>query len=285
MINIVVIVIPVIIVVVAYLVTDSSIAIKTGGCFSDDVTVQLESGAIRQMSDLRVNDRLLTVDTATGQLAYDDVIAFIHRDADQPMTFVELSTQDGGRLTVTADHLVYAVVGGDSVADQTDDAFDSNVTRNKIARIVNKRDRDAAMANETNEPSFVFAGDVQIGDFLVAVSSAENATLRHVRVVDVRVTSRAGVYAPMTSRGTIIAGGLTASCYAAVDSHSLAHASMLPLRLAAALTPRAAREINFKDRASRDVTQRDVAGVHWYASVLQRVGEYVLPRQLWFAST
>ena len=53
-------------------------------------------------------DRVLTVDVATGQPFYDDVIAFTNRCSNQTGNFLTIETASGSRLTLTPTHLVYA---------------------------------------------------------------------------------------------------------------------------------------------------------------------------------
>ncbi|KAH9640477.1 hypothetical protein HF086_018143 [Spodoptera exigua] len=104
-----------------------------------------------------------------------------------------------------------------------------------------------------------FASSVQIGDVLLTRGPAD--VMRPSRVVKTRMLSKRGVYAPLTRTGTIIVDDALASCYAMVRSHSLAHAAMAPLRWMARWS------------GSNELPR----GVHWYASALYSVGDFVLP--------
>lgn len=104
-----------------------------------------------------------------------------------------------------------------------------------------------------------FAANVQIGDVLLTRGPTD--VMRPSRVVKTRLVAKHGVYAPLTRAGTIIVDDALASCYALVRSHSLAHAAMAPLRWMSGWS------------TSSEVP----CGVHWYASVLNSVGDFVLP--------
>lgn len=103
----------------------------------------------------------------------------------------------------------------------------------------------------------VFAANVEVGDVLL--TRGPGSVMRPSRVASTRMVKKLGVYAPLTRAGTIIVDDALASCYAIVSSHSLAHAAMAPLRWMA----------RWSSGESR--------GVHWYASTLYSIGDYVLP--------
>ena len=175
-------------------VADSSIAVKTGGCFPGESLVRLESGETVPMSRLSVSDRVLTTDVA-GHLAYSPVFMFLHRDDDLPTAYYSIETAAGRTITLTPDHLVY-------VAD----------TPHVLGAL---------------QPTF--ARNARVGRYLYV--RADNGTLLPSRVT--RATSRmlAGVFAPLTKAGTIVVDDVAASCYAVIDSHFVAHAVLAPLRL------------------------------------------------------
>lgn len=103
-----------------------------------------------------------------------------------------------------------------------------------------------------------FAINIKVGDVLL--TRGQGSVMRPSRVVNTRMVSKRGVYAPLTRTGTIIVDDALASCYALVRSHALAHAAMAPLRWMAGW--------------SGSSEQR---GVHWYANALYNVGDFVLP--------
>ena len=71
----------------------------------------------------------------------------------------------------------------------------------------------------------MFASSVRVGAYLLSGRSV----LTRVTAVTSRVLT--GVYAPLTSTGTLLVDDIQASCYANVLSHRLAHALSLPIRL------------------------------------------------------
>jgi hedgehog protein len=246
--------------------SDSSIAIRNGGCFPASASVQLETGSIAKMADLAVGDRVLTVDAETGEFRYDDVITFLHRDPTPMAPFVVIATDDGHRLTVTPDHLVYA------------------------------GNRNMTSSPSLSDDVMLFAGDFRSdGVDLVYVTgsdSDDSSGQRHRRsvvvttVTDVSISMKRGVYAPLTNAGNIVVDGVVASCYASFGSQSAAHASMAPLRLAAH-----ARRLwsswwfgrgwpSGGDR--RPETDVVGTGVHWFAESLRHLAEFVLPSSLWY---
>merc|ERR1712203_666300 len=69
-----------------------------------------------------------------------------------------------------------------------------------------------------------FANTVGVGDYLLSGGSG----LVQVKSVTSQVLT--GVYAPLTSSGTVLVDDLLASCYADVGSHHLTHMAALPFR-------------------------------------------------------
>jgi len=78
--------------------------------------------------------------------------------------------------------------------------------------------------NVVKEPSMKFANTVGVGDYLVSGGSG----LVQVKSVTSQVMT--GVYAPLTSTGTVLVDDLLASCYANIASHRVAHLAALPFR-------------------------------------------------------
>ncbi len=75
--------------------------LPTSHCFPGNVTVQLEDGTSKTMSEVNIGDRVLV-----GNNAYSDVFMFSHRMADVTNTFVKMSTAET-TLMMTADHYLY----------------------------------------------------------------------------------------------------------------------------------------------------------------------------------
>ncbi|XP_046398352.1 sonic hedgehog protein [Ischnura elegans] len=238
--------------------SESSQAAKSGGCFPASSTVQLSSGARIPISELRVGDRVLALDAATGRSLYSEVLLWLDRDPERHRAFLSVRTHSGRTLALTPSHLV--LVAQDGAAP----------------------------------PRGVFASRVRPGDRVLVrdPQSPLGAPLIAERVLSVEGSSlQQGIYAPLTAAGTILVDGVAASCYAAVDSQSLAHWSFAPLRwavnaraaavhlwslvsgagVASEATP-VARAANTTGPVSANNT-----GVHWYARFLYGLALRILP--------
>lgn len=225
-----------------YRYTDTSIAARNGGCFPASATVQLDSGETRNMADLSVGERVLTVHD-DGSLHYDDVIAFIHRQPQLMTSFSVITTADGYQLVATGDHLIFT-----------------------------SADQSASFAGGA-PPTFV--SHLQLGNDSVYVTAPGSKHLGVSLVTNVNMATGRGVFAPVTSSGTIVVDGVVASCYALVSSHRLAHFVMAPLRLSAGTC---------SWWNCYDDTLTPLDGVHWYAHFMRRLAESIfLDSQLLFA--
>jgi len=194
------------------------------------------------MADLSVGDRVLTVDS-DGHLRYDDVIAFVHRQPQLLTSFTVIATVAGRRLVATGDHLIF------TSSDQS------------------------ASFGDAAKPSFV--AHLHPGNDSVYVTASGSKRLGVSMVTNVTMVTGRGVFAPLTSTGTIVVDGVAASCYALVSSHRVAHWSMAPVRLAAGACSWWTCQEN---------TASLVDGVHWYAQFLRRFTEFLLPdSDLWFS--
>ena len=87
-------------------VAESSQGARTGGCFTNEGTVELEGGSRKKLSDVRLGDRVLSFDSGAGKLVYSEVIMFLDRDTTARKQFLRLGLSGGQVLTVTPQHLV-----------------------------------------------------------------------------------------------------------------------------------------------------------------------------------
>jgi hedgehog len=259
---------------------------KDAGCFAGAATVLLESGARVAMSQLHRGDRIASLDPATGRLVYSEVLLFLDRDPDRQRRFVTLTTASGTRLSLTETHLIHVAEGDCHLADCSRTAY---------------------------------AGSIEVGHrVLVAISSNEDDredNFRVEEVIAISTESYRGVYAPLTATGTLVVDNVVASCYAVIDSQSVAHAAFGPLRLwantRAALrhlvswsslsssasssssssssssggssVPRtlaSSSEIsdNMRSAPARTAEEDEaLVGVHWYADLLYSVARWLMP--------
>lgn len=209
---------------------DSSQESHSSGCFTANSTVQTSNGERRKLSELRLGEKVLSMDSA-GNAVYSEVIMFMDRDANQSREFVRLDTDGGASLTATPGHLLLV------------------------------------WKYEEQTQRFMYAEKVEEGDFLLV---NVNGTIAPRKVLRVSAELHRGVYAPLTREGTIVVNGVTASCYAMVDSQRIAHWSFLPVRWASAVGSW------FKSADAVPEMSRQT-GIHWYANALYSIKDYFLP--------
>ncbi|KAG7255792.1 hypothetical protein CRUP_012675 [Coryphaenoides rupestris] len=85
---------------------DHAVTVEKGGCFPGEAQVRTTDGGQKTMASLRPGDRVMAV-SETGRVVFSPVLLFLHRDEWSHSTFLVLQTEDGGRLVVTRQHLVF----------------------------------------------------------------------------------------------------------------------------------------------------------------------------------
>ncbi|TMW48651.1 hypothetical protein DOY81_006281 [Sarcophaga bullata] len=211
--------------------SDSSHIPHDNGCFTKDSMVLLNTGDYKAMSDLVIGDQVLSMN-AQGEAIFSEIILFMDRNLDLAQEFVQLTTESGAKLIVTPAHLVMV------------------------------------WRKEKQLNDYVFADRIEEGDQVFVYD--QTGHLRPQKVVDLKAVLRKGVVAPLTREGTIVVNSVAASCYAVVESQTLAHWSLMPMRVWSAIKERFS-----KTTASTSDLQN---GVHWYAQTLYKVKNYLVPK-------
>ncbi|XP_015514560.1 sonic hedgehog protein A isoform X1 [Neodiprion lecontei] len=246
--------------------SESSLAGKSGGCFPGRSIVRTEDGFNKRLDQLEIGERIAALDSA-GKIVYSEVIAFLDRSPEERRQFVRITTASGRALTLTPSHLVPVSLESGSTTE--------------------------------------FAAKVRVGDqILVRESDRGVETLRWDRVASTRLVIEKGIFAPLTTEGTVLVDDVVASCYAVVDSQFVAHSAFLPMRIWTNIKSGVARiarifvaplsawsefrpgigedhEVKYPENTpSINAMRFQPRGIHWYASMLYTVSFYVLPTDM-----
>jgi hypothetical protein len=134
------------------------------------------------VSDLKIGDKVLSVEPSTGATSYSDVYFFGHRDSETVTNFYTVTTASGSSLQLSPEHYMYVSENGcnDSITSAT-----------------------------TLSPNFVKVG---MGAW---VNTAEG--MKCSAITEIRQGEEKGLYNPQTLTGSILVNEMYASCYSAYD--------------------------------------------------------------------
>jgi len=217
---------------------ESSSSDSHTGCFTGTGKVVTELQGRKNMSELRPGERVQAVD-GEGRLVFSEVLFFLDRQPSRAMQFVSVRVAGGSVVSLTATHLVYTAPPGCSQRDCFSPSYAGLVVPGQL---------------------------LLVGENVLAARPVES----------VEVVRQTGVFAPLTAAGNIMVDGVLASCYAVIDSQTIAHTAFAPVRwyysLASWVSP---------DRAgAAEPRSSQAEGVHWYAGLLYRLGSRLLPAHL-----
>jgi len=216
------------------------------GCFPGQARVRTSLG-VRKMQDLIPGDMVESVDSS-GAITWSEVLMFLDRSEKKTRQFLTVRTEGGKNLTLTSTHLVYT--GG--------------------------KDCDKIACMEAD-----YAGKLEVGQ-TVLVKEMEGLVARRVKSVE--IVSHIGVFAPLTRAGNLVVDGVVASCYAVIDSQTIAHWAFGPVRWVSSLvevTQTLWRTVSWGDRESTSRDSESLGeGVHWYPSLLYSIASVILPSHL-----
>jgi hedgehog protein len=221
---------------------------KSGGCFTGESRVLTSSGVYKKLSDISIGEQVLTIDPISGLPQFSEVLLFLDRDPNERRTFMQITTLTGRKLTVTPSHLL----------------------------LVEQDNLDV-------KP--IFAGKIKEGQKLLVLPEGADAVIWDF-VIKVDIKMEKGVFAPLTSTGTIIVDDVAVSCYAVINSHIIAHLVFSPIRLFNNLRHSALafwqgmRLIGYNSNSIQTVLNSNnekPIGIHWYAKILYSIARYTLP--------
>ncbi|KRT83295.1 hypothetical protein AMK59_3366, partial [Oryctes borbonicus] len=228
--------------------SESSQGGKYGGCFSAESTVFTETGTQRKLQDLQVGEKILSLDLNTQQFIYSEVILFLDWDPSQRRDFLKFELRSGRTLTVTPSHLIFQI------------------------------------AND-NTSRTIYAAKLSVGDRVLVRDSSR---LIEDAIVKVQQVAKTGVFAPLTMTGTVVVDGVLASCYATIDSQSIAHWAFTPIKLMLNFNHGLQRiwTLMLKPMEGWEIESNQIAatpsrGVYWYARILYVFGDYLIPHRIY----
>lgn len=203
------------------------------------------------MVDLRLGDMVLSFDRSSGTMVYSEVIMFLDRDPLDKRRFLRISTAGGKTVSLTPSHLVLRLLGNSTATEH------------------------------------VFAADVSEGDHVMVARSPGVFVRDTVTRVESVWVDHGGVYAPLTRTGTIIVDDVLVSCYAVIDSQTLAHWAFAPYRFYVNVKESLARLWMVATTPSSAWSSRHSSapaplGIHPYARFLYVLSDYVVPDAVFF---
>ena len=79
---------------------------STSACFAGTESVTLESGETKSLTQVKVGDRVLTMNAKSGKMMFSDVVFLPHGSNTKSTTFVKITTVSGRDLKMTMNHVL-----------------------------------------------------------------------------------------------------------------------------------------------------------------------------------
>lgn len=179
-----------------------------------------------------------------GKIVYSEVITFLDRSPENRRQFLEINTASTN-LRVTPQHLLIRVKNNNTLEN-------------------------------------VFAARIKPGDVLLV--SSEKGELHQETVISSELVLDKGVFAPLTKTGTVIVDRVVASCYAVIESQTIAHFAFAPLRLYVNAKEAISRFYSLVTFRHSSVHSKETAvkGIPWYPLFLYKFSSYFAPKFLMY---
>lgn len=124
----------------------------------------------------------------------------------------------------------------------------------------------------TSNGEFKFAKSLNREDVIVTYDFINKVKLEE-KIESILIEPVEGYAAPLTMSGTLLVDGILASSYAVIESHSLAHAAMSPVRLWYKLQDKITSEFLTSMKIKKQVN-----GTHWYPGFLHSLANNYLDK-------
>lgn len=155
----------------------------------------MADGVQKPMSCLWPGEKVLSV-SGSGKVVFSWVLLFLHLDRESRTSFFIFTTENGKRIALTPNHLIFAAPN---------------------------------LKLHHHDYETIFARNIRIGDYILTTGADRG--IQPSKVVSVSLEERMGVYAPLTEHGNLFVDGVLVSNYATFEDHRLAHTAFWPFRV------------------------------------------------------
>jgi hypothetical protein len=123
---------------------------------------------------------------------------------------------------------------------------------------------------------FKFAKNLRREDTIVTFDFEANKQVEE-KIKSIMIEPVQGYAAPLTMSGTILVDGILASCYAIIDSQTVAHSVMAPARWWYAMHGML-DQVAPESLASHLQIAKQMNGTHWYPAMLESFTQQYLTK-------